>query len=44
VIQASVDLVTWVDVAAGVVPANGAINYTESSGSSYRFYRLFLPP
>jgi hypothetical protein len=44
VIQASIDLVTWVDVAAGVVPANGAINYTESSGSSYRFYRLFLPP
>jgi len=44
VIQASIDLITWVDVAAGVVPANGAINYTESSGSSYRFYRLFLPP
>jgi hypothetical protein len=44
VIQASVDLVTWIDVAAGVVPPNGAINYAESSGSSYRFYRLFLPP
>jgi len=44
VIQASVDLITWVDVAAGVVPATGVIDYTELSGSAYRFYRLFLPP
>ena len=45
VIQASTDLVTWVDVATGIVPVNGVIDYSETAtGPAFRFYRLYLPP
>ena len=45
VIQASTDLVAWVDVASGIVPLDGVINYSAPPGGpSLRFYRLFLPP
>ena len=46
VIEASTDLRTWFEVASGLVPPSGLINYHELLWSSYeqRFYRVILSP